>query len=218
MPDIKHLIENNKAWAEEQVKKDPDFFKRLVGQQSPEYLWIGCSDSRVPANEIVGMAPGELFVHRNVANQVIQTDFNCLSVIQFAIEALKVRHILVVGHYGCGGVKAAIESKPHGLVDHWLYPIRDVYREHAEELERLNENDQLDRLCELNVVEQVKNLAKTNVVQETSDKDQPLTIHGWVYRLDNGLVNDMNVSVSSREGLEQVYHVYHQKLPKAVRG
>lgn len=216
MPDIKHLIANNKAWAEEQVRRDPDFFKSLLNQQSPEYLWIGCSDSRVPANEIVGMAPGELFVHRNVANQVIQTDFNCLSVIQFAIEALKVRHILVVGHYGCGGVKAATEARPHGLIDHWLYPIRDVYGEHADELNALTETERVDRLCELNVIQQVKNLAKTNVVQETWDKGQALTIHGWVYRLDNGLVNDMNVSVSSREGMEKVYHVYHQNLPKGA--
>lgn len=217
MPTIKHLIDNNREWARQQIERDPEYFHRLVGQQSPEYLWIGCSDSRVPANQIVGMEPGELFVHRNVANQVIQTDFNCLSVIQYAIEALKVKHVLVVGHYGCGGVKAAIESKPHGLVDHWLYPIRDVYREHAEELERLDEKTQIDRLCELNVIEQVKNLAKTNVVQEAWDRGQELHIHGWVYRLDNGLVNDMNVSVSSREGLEQVYHVYHKNLPKGAR-
>lgn len=217
MPTIKHLIDNNREWARQQVERDPEFFQRLVGQQSPEYLWIGCSDSRVPANQIVGMDPGELFVHRNVANQVIQTDFNCLSVIQFAIEALKVRHVLVVGHYGCGGVKAAIESKPHGLVDHWLYPIRDIYREHAVELEALDEQAQIDRLCELNVIEQVKNLAKTNMVQEAWDRGQELNIHGWVYRLDNGLVNDMNVSVASREGLEQVYHVYHKNLPKGVR-
>ena len=216
MPTIKHLIDNNRDWARQQTERDPEFFHRLVGQQSPEYLWIGCSDSRVPANQIVGMDPGELFVHRNVANQVIQTDFNCLSVIQYAIEALKVKHVLVVGHYGCGGVKAAVESKPHGLVDHWLYPIRDVYREHAAELEQLDDAARIDRLCELNVIEQVKNLAKTNVVQEAWDRGAELHIHGWVYRLDNGLVNDMNVSVSSREGLEQVYHVYHQNLPKRI--
>ena len=216
MPTIKHLIDNNRDWARQQTERDPEFFHRLVGQQSPEYLWIGCSDSRVPANQIVGMDPGELFVHRNVANQVIQTDFNCLSVIQYAIEALKVKHVLVVGHYGCGGVKAAVESKPHGLVDHWLYPIRDVYREHAAELEQLDDAARIDRLCELNVIEQVKNLAKTNVVQEAWDRGAELHIHGWVYRLDNGLVNDMNVSVSSREGLEQVYHVYHKNLPKRI--
>ena len=216
MPDIKHLIENNKAWAEEQVQKDPDFFKRLVGQQAPEYLWIGCSDSRVPANQIVGMDPGELFVHRNVANQVIQTDFNCLSVIQFAIETLKVRHVLVVGHYGCGGVKAAMESKPHGLVDHWLYPIRDVYREHVDEIAALEESQKVDRLCELNVIEQVRNVCRTNIVQDAWAKGQDLTIHGWVYGLANGHLNDLESVVTCAEEASDTYGIAVKRVFERV--
>ncbi|EKE79893.1 carbonate dehydratase [Idiomarina xiamenensis] len=203
---LKQLLAKNRAWAEKLVAQDPQFFKRLVEQQQPQYLWIGCSDSRVPANQVVGMAPGELFVHRNVANQVIQTDFNCLSVIQYAIQLLKVKHILVVGHYGCGGVKAAIESKSHGLVDHWLYPIRDIYHRHKAELEQLDEHARIDRMCELNVIEQVKNLAKTNMVQEAWRIGQPLHIHGWVYSLDDGLVSDMQVSISDSADVEQIYH------------
>lgn len=208
MPKLAKLIANNKDWAARQVERDPDFFKNLVAQQKPEYLWIGCSDSRVPANQVVGMAPGELFVHRNVANQVIQTDFNCLSVVQFAVDTLKVKHILVVGHYGCGGVAAATDSCTHGLVDHWLFPIKDIYREHRRELEALpNDKERVDRLCELNVIEQVKNLVKTTIVQGAWERGQDLTIHGWVYSLEDGLVRDMNVSASDTEAVERIYRM-----------
>lgn len=207
MPKIRQLIENNSAWAARMLKQDPEFFDKLVAQQSPEYLWIGCSDSRVPANQVVGMAPGELFVHRNVANQVIQTDFNCLSVVQYAVETLKVKHILVVGHYGCGGVRAATESCSHGLVDHWLFPIKDIYRENHDELEAIeSEKERIDRLCELNVIEQVRNLAKTTIIQQAWDRGQELTIHGWVYSIEDGLVRDMDVTVRDRESLERIYH------------
>lgn len=206
MPQIKELLENNKKWAERKVKEDPDFFNRLVNQQKPEYLWIGCSDSRVPANQIVGMAPGELFVHRNVANQIIQTDFNCLSVVQFAVEALKVKNILVVGHYGCGGVASAMDNCTHGLVDNWLFPIKDIYRENRSELEKLAYNPRLDRLCELNVIEQVRNLAKSHTIQEAWNRDQELTIHGWIYSVKDGLARDLNVTISGKEGVERIYH------------
>ncbi|WP_258240220.1 MULTISPECIES: carbonate dehydratase [Pseudidiomarina] len=206
MPKVRQLIANNKEWAKLMIEEDPQFFADLVAQQSPEYLWIGCSDSRVPANQVVGMAPGELFVHRNVANQVIQTDFNCLSVVQYAVDALQVKHILVVGHYGCGGVRAATENCTHGLVDHWLYPIKDIYRDHHLELEALDEGARIDRLCELNVIEQVRNLAKTTIVQNAWERGQELAIHGWVYSLEDGLVRDMEVTVQDRESLERIYH------------
>lgn len=206
MTKLNELIKNNQEWAKRQVEQDPEFFKRLSAQQTPEYLWIGCSDSRVPANQVVDMAPGELFVHRNVANQVVQSDFNCLSVVQFAVDHLKVKHILVVGHYGCGGVKAATESCSHGLVDHWLYPIKDIYKEHRAELEQLDERERIDRLCELNVIEQVRNLAKTTIIQAAWDRGQQLKIHGWVYSIEDGLVRDMNVSVSDKASLEAIYH------------
>lgn len=208
MPTIDNMLENNRNWAKRQLEEDPNFFKDLVAQQKPEYLWIGCSDSRVPANQVVGMAPGELFVHRNVANQVIQTDFNCLSVLQFAVESLKVKHILVVGHYGCGGVEAATESCSHGLVDHWLFPIKDIYREHKKELELITDSrERHNRLCELNVIEQVKNLVKTTIVQNAWERGQELTIHGWVYSIEDGLVRDMKVSASDKEGVERIYHM-----------
>lgn len=206
MAKVRQLIANNKEWAKLMLEEDPQFFADLVAQQSPEYLWIGCSDSRVPANQVVGMAPGELFVHRNVANQVIQTDFNCLSVVQYAVDALKVKHILVVGHYGCGGVRAATENCTHGLVDHWLYPIKDIYRDHHLELEALDDTARIDRLCELNVIEQVRNLAKTTIVQNAWERGQDLAIHGWVYSLEDGLVRDMEVTVQDRESLERIYH------------
>lgn len=178
---------------------DPTFFPKLAKQQSPEFLWIGCSDSRVPANEIVGLLPGELFVHRNVANLVIHTDMNCLSVLQYAVEILKVKHIIVCGHYGCGGVKAALESHPHGLIDNWLRHIRDVYRRKAQDLMRIvDEQQRVDRLCELNVVEQVTNVGNTTIVQEAWQRGQLLTIHGWIYGIANGLLKDLGVCLSSK--------------------
>lgn len=206
MPIIDELLDNNKQWANRKIDEDPDFFNRLVKQQTPDYLWIGCSDSRVPANQIVGMAPGELFVHRNVANQIVQTDFNCLSVVQFAVEILKVKHILVVGHYGCGGVAAAMDNTSHGLVDNWLFPIKDIYREHRKELEGVAYKPRLDRLCELNVIEQVRNLAKSHTIQEAWNRHQELTIHGWIYSVKDGLMRDLQVTMSGKEGVERIYH------------
>ncbi|MBC7166734.1 carbonic anhydrase [Phenylobacterium sp.] len=194
---LDHLKDKNRAWAEGKLAVDPGFFKRLVAQQSPEYLWIGCADSRVPANEIVGLDPGELFVHRNVANLAPPQDANYLSVLQFAVDVLKVKHIMVVGHYGCGGVAAAVDGERRGLVDHWLHPIREVYAAHKAELEAIEDpHARNDRLCELNVIRQVRNVASDVFVREAWKRGQPLSVHGWVYSLANGLVNDMNVTVS----------------------
>jgi carbonic anhydrase len=193
---LEHLKANNRAWANRKVSTDADFFRRLARQQAPEYLWIGCSDSRVPANEIVGLDPGELFVHRNVANLAPPQDANYLSVLQFAVDVLKVKHIMVVGHYGCGGVSAAIDGKRRGLVDHWLHPIREVCREHRRELDAIPEEQaRLDRLCELNVIRQVSNVASDVFVHEAWGRGQTLCIHGWVYSLTDGLVIDLNVTV-----------------------
>ncbi len=202
---LDHLKANNRAWAEGKVAADPGFFKRLEKQQAPEYLWIGCSDSRVPANDIVGLDPGELFVHRNVANLAPPQDANYLSVLQFAVDVLKVKHILVVGHYGCGGVRAAVDGQRRGLVDHWLHPIREVAHDHRRELEAIGEESaRLDRLCELNVIRQVKNVASDVFVQEAWARGQALSVHGWVYSLGNGLVNDLNVTVSSTVEIERL--------------
>jgi carbonic anhydrase len=195
---IKTLIENNRAWSAAKTQADPAFFKRLEAQQSPEYLWIGCSDSRVPANEIVGMDPGELFVHRNVANLAPPQDANYLSVLQYAVEVLKVSHIIVVGHYGCGGVRTAIDGCRHGLIDHWLHPIREVYAEHRAELEALPAGAiRENRLCELNVLRQVRNVAADVFVQDAWARGQSLCVHGWVYSLSNGLVTDLKSDISS---------------------
>ena len=200
---LDHLKANNRAWAERMVLVDADFFRRLERQQAPEYLWIGCSDSRVPANEIVGLDPGELFVHRNVANLASPQDANYLSVLQFAVDVLKVKHIMVVGHYGCGGVSAAVDGKRRGLVDHWLHPIREVCHEHRYELGAISDwRDRLNRLCELNVIRQVKNVASDVFVHEAWARGQDLYVHGWVYSLSNGLVTDLNISVSRAVKLE----------------
>jgi len=200
---LDHLKANNRAWAKRMVTADPDFFARLEGLQAPEYLWIGCSDSRVTANEIVGLRPGELFVHRNVANLAPPQDANYLSVLQFAVDVLKVKHILVVGHYGCGGVRAAVDGQRRGLVDHWLHPIREVFLEHRHELDALPDGQpRLDRLCELNVVRQVRNVASDVFVQEAWARGQDVCVHGWVYSLANGLVRDLNVTVSRPEHIE----------------
>ena len=199
------LIGNNRAWSAQKTSVDADFFRRLERQQSPEYLWIGCSDSRVPANEIVGLDPGELFVHRNVANLAPPQDANYLSVLQFAVEVLKVKHVMVVGHYGCGGVSAAVDGQRRGLVDHWLHPIRETYVEHRDELEALPEGrERLDRLCELNVIRQVRNVASDVFVQDAWAAGQPLSVHGWVYSLATGLVNDLGVTVSTPEDLARL--------------
>jgi len=195
---LDHLKANNRAWAARKVATDADFFRRLERQQAPEYLWIGCSDSRVPANEIVDLDPGELFVHRNVANLAPPQDANYLSVLQFAVDVLKVKHVMVVGHYGCGGVRAAVDGQRRGLVDHWLHPIREVAHDHRHELEAIVEDRaRLDRLCELNVIRQVRNVASDVFVQDAWARGQSLNIHGWVYSLANGLITDLNVTVKT---------------------
>ncbi len=197
---LDHLKANNRAWAARKTAADAGFFRRLVGQQAPQYLWIGCSDSRVPANEIVDLDPGELFVHRNVANLAPPQDANYLSVLQFAVDVLKVRHILVVGHYGCGGVRAAVDGHRRGLVDHWLHPIREVYHAHRHELQAIADDDaRHNRLCELNVMRQVRNVAADVFVQDAWARSQELMVHGWVYSLQTGLVKDLEVSVSGPE-------------------
>src|SRR5882724_8963135 len=194
---LDHLKANNRAWAERMVSADADFFRRLERQQAPEYLWIGCSDSRVPANEIVGLDPGELFVHRNVANLAPPQDANYLSVLQFAVDVLKVKHVLVVGHYGCGGVAAAVDGKRRGLVDHWLHPIREVAHDHKAELAAYaDDRERLNRLCELNVIRQVRNVASDVFVQEAWARGQSLSVHGWIYALADGLVKDLSVTVT----------------------
>jgi carbonic anhydrase len=199
------LKANNRAWAARKTSADPDFFSRLVRQQAPQYLWIGCADSRVPANEIVGLDPGELFVHRNVANLAPPQDANYLSVLQFAVDVLKVRHILVVGHYGCGGVAAAVDDKRLGLIDHWLHPIREVYHEHRAALLAIPEGRaRLDRLCELNVIRQVRNVASDVFVQDAWARGQELWVHGWAYSIASGLVNDLEVTVSGPQEVDQL--------------
>ena len=202
---LEHLKANNRAWAERKVAGDAGFFKRLEGQQAPEYLWIGCSDSRVPANEIVDLDPGELFVHRNVANLAPPQDANYLSVLQFAVDVIKVKHIMVVGHYGCGGVRAAVDGQRRGLVDHWLHPIREVHHQHRHELDALpDERAMLNRLCELNVIRQVRNVASDVFVQDAWARGQEINVHGWVYSLGNGLVNDLDVTVSNLDDIARL--------------
>ncbi len=192
------LLDNNRKWAAQRVKNDPQFFTRLAGQQAPSYLWVGCSDSRVPANEIVGLDPGELFVHRNVANIVVHTDVNCLSVLQYAVDMLKVQHVIVCGHYGCGGIRAALDGTAHGLIDNWLQHVQDVKEAHQAELLTLADiNDRINRLAELNVIEQVRNISRTTIVQDAWRRDQPLKLHGWIYGLTDGLIHDLGVSVSA---------------------
>jgi carbonic anhydrase len=195
---LRDLFANNRAWADRMTAQDPAFFRRLTGQQAPQYLWIGCSDSRVPANEIVGLAPGELFVHRNVANVVVHADLNCLSVLQFSVDVLKVRHIIVTGHYGCGGVLAALRDDRLGLVDNWLRHVQDVRWKHQAELDALpTEAARHRRLCELNVMEQVTNVSQTTVVREAWARGQALAVHGFIYGLDDGLLRDLEISVSA---------------------
>jgi carbonic anhydrase len=204
-PMLDHLKANNRAWANRMVAVDAGFFRRLESQQAPEYLWIGCSDSRVPANEIVGLDPGELFVHRNVANLAPPQDANYLSVLQFAVDVLKVKHVIVVGHYGCGGVSAAVDGHRRGLVDHWLHPIREVFHAHRRELEAIpDRRTRLDRLCELNVVRQVRNVASDVFVQDAWARGQHLGIHGWVYSLADGLVRDLGVTTSRPDDIERL--------------
>jgi carbonic anhydrase len=203
MPPLNRLLDNNRAWAADRVARDPGFFTRLEKQQAPEFLWIGCSDSRVPANEIVGLDPGELFVHRNVANVVVHTDLNCLSVLQFAVDVLKVKHVIVCGHYGCGGIRAAIDRNSHGLIDNWLRHVQDVQRDHQKALAAITDDDEkVDRLCELNVIEQVRNIARTTIVQDAWRNGRALQLHGWIYGLDDGLISDLDVTVASIRDIE----------------
>jgi carbonic anhydrase len=205
--ELKKLFDNNRQWAEKIEAAHPGFFETLAQQQSPEYLWIGCADSRVPANEIVGLLPGEIFVHRNVANVVVHTDLNCLSVLQFAVDVLKVRHVIVCGHYGCGGVKAALEKQENGLIDNWLRHISDVQRKHNEPLRALNSHqEKLDRLCELNVIEQVFNVCQTTIVQGAWSRSQPLTVHGWIYSLNDGLLRDLDVTIPNLSEMDTIYN------------
>lgn len=206
MEQLSHLFENNRAWAAQMVAHDPAFFDRLAHQQAPRYLWIGCADSRVPATQITGLAPGEIFVHRNVANVVVHTDLNCLAVIQYAVEVLQVEHIIVCGHYGCGGVNAALNNHKLGLIDNWLHHIHDVIRTHAELLSRIIDEDaRLDRLCELNVIEQVRNVCKTTIVQGAWERGQKLAVHGWLYSVADGLLRDARMVVAGPEQMQTAY-------------
>ena len=205
---LKDLFDNNRRWSEEQRARDPEFFARLSRQQAPAYLWIGCSDSRVPANEIVGLAPGELFVHRNVANVVVHTDLNCLSVMQYAVDSLHVQHIIVCGHYGCGGVGAALESTRLGLIDNWLRHVQDVRDRHRPRLEVLEEAKRHDRLCELNVIEQAINVVQTTVIRDAWQRGQAIAVHGWIYGLKDGLLRDLRVSMRSPEDEDRVHEAF----------
>jgi carbonic anhydrase len=203
---LRQLFANNRTWAAEMVRGDPDFFARLARQQRPEYLWIGCSDSRVPANQIVGLLPGEMFVHRNVANVVVHTDLNCLSVLQFAVDVIKVRHVIVTGHYGCGGVLAAMRSDRLGLIDNWLRHVQDVRNKHQNQLAGLpDQKQQHDRLCELNVIEQVVNVCDTTVVREAWARGQQLAVHGWIYALGDGLLRDLGMCVTAEAEVSSCY-------------
>ena len=210
--DLSQLFANNREWAAAMLVRDGGFFSKLAHLQAPEYLWIGCADSRVSANEITGLMPGEVFVHRNVANVVVHTDLNCLSVMQFAIDVLKVRHVMVVGHYGCGGVKAALEEQRLGLIDNWLRHIVDVRNKHRALLENAPPPSRLDRLCELNVVEQVVNVAQTTLVRDAWARGQALTIHGWIYGLSDGLLRDAGILAASAAGLEASYATALQRI------
>lgn len=203
---LPELFKANRRWAAEIQRADPDFFPALSQQQSPEYLWIGCSDSRVPANQIVGLLPGSLFVHRNVANLIHQTDLNCLSVMQYAIEVLRVRHIIVCGHYGCGGVRTALDDQDHGLIDNWLRPLKTLSRYHAPALHAIADPDRrVDRLCELNVIEQVRNVGETTVVQRAWQHGQALTVHGWIYGLHDGLLRDLGICITQAAEIDEQY-------------
>ena len=205
MSSLEHLLERNRRWSSDVHAKEPDFFSRLTSQQNPRYLWIGCSDSRVPANEIVDLLPGELFVHRNVANVVVHTDLNCLSVLQYAVDVLHVEHVIVVGHYGCGGIRAALANRPLGLIDNWLRHVQDVADRHAAILSPLDDEARIDRLCELNVIEQVQHVARTTIVQEAWARGQAVTLHGFVYGLADGLLRDLGVGAASMADVERNY-------------
>jgi carbonic anhydrase len=214
MPLLDHLFQNNRAWAESMETRRPGFFASLAWQQSPRYLWIGCADSRVPANEIVGLAPGELFVHRNVANLVIPTDFNCLAVLQYAVEVLRVEHIIVCGHYGCGGVQAALEDQSLGLIDNWIRHVRNVAAKHSQQIAALaSTREKGDRLCELNVVEQALQVCEGTVVSSAWARGQPISVHAWIYRVDDGLLRDLGFAVSRRHEVQDAFQRATENRP-----
>ncbi|MBT3879111.1 MAG: carbonate dehydratase [Candidatus Scalindua sp.] len=205
---LRHLFDDNKEWARKIKETDPDFFLKLSNQQTPEYLWIGCSDSRVPANQLVDKLPGEIFVHRNIANVVVHTDLNCLSVIQFAVEVLKVKHIIVCGHYGCGGIKASMDNLEHGLIDNWLCHIKDVYHYHQTRINSLVSDDgKFNLLCELNVVEQVSNVCHTTIVQNAWKSGQELAVHGWIYAIETGLLKDLDVCITNKNEISRIHQI-----------
>jgi carbonic anhydrase len=199
------LLDNNKAWAERINKENPGFFEKLAKQQNPEVLWIGCSDSRVPANEIIGVMPGEVFVHRNVANQVMHVDFNCLAVMQYAVEALRVKHVIVCGHYGCGGVKAGLKRHELGLIDNWLYAIAAMRDKHKARIESAGKDQSIDVLCEINVLEQVRNVCNTSILQQAWRRGQDVAVHGWIYGIHDGRLNDLNVTIAGVEEADEVF-------------
>ncbi len=205
---LDNIFSNNRRWAEEVQRDHPDFFPRLEKQQSPEYLWIGCADSRVSANEIMGLLPGEVFVHRNVANVVVHTDFNCLSVLQYAIDVLQVKHVIVTGHYGCGGVRAALENRSMGLIDNWLRNIKDVYFKHENLFTHLSADESAELLCEINVREQVGNVCHTTILQDAWKRGQAVTVHGLIYSLHDGILNDLDVNVSGMQDIPSIYRMY----------
>lgn len=208
---LKNLFDNNRSWAASMIARDPQFFQKLAAQHAPQYLWIGCADSRVPANEIIGLMPGEVFVHRNVANIVVHTDLNCLSVIQYAVEVLAVKHIIVCGHYGCGGVNTAMQNREFGLIDNWLRHLKDIYQKHEVTLNALDdETARANRFCELNVIEQVHHVCHTTIVQGAWRRGQELAVHGWVYGLSDGLLKDLNVSITSTDELNRLYRMAAQ--------
>jgi len=205
---LKHLFDRNRAWAAQMLEQDPQFFQKLVTQQTPEYLWIGCADSCVSANQIIDLMPGDVFVHRNIASVVVHTDLNCLSVIQYAVEILKVKHIIVCGHYGCGGVEAAMQNQEYGLIDNWLRHLKDIYAKHAVSLNAIeDETRRFDRFCELNVIEQVSNVCHTTIVQGAWRRGQELAVHGWIYGLHDGLLEDLQVTISSADELDSFYRM-----------
>ena len=205
---LQQLFANNRQWADSMIARDPDFFSKLLSQQSPEFLWIGCSDSRVPANEIIGAGPGEVFVHRNIANLVVHSDMNMLSVLDYAVNVLEVKHVIVCGHYGCGGVQTAMTNKHVGLIDNWIRHIKDVYRFHQDELNAIeDEKKRFDSFVDFNVVEQVLNLAKTSIVQSAWERGQNLHVHGWVYDIKDGLIKDLDITLRDNKSLSKVYQL-----------
>jgi carbonic anhydrase len=205
MKNLPELFRNNRSWAERIARSDPGFFEKLARQQSPQYLWIGCSDSRVPANDIVGLLPGELFVHRNIGNLVVHTDLNCLSVMQFAVDVLRVEHIIVCGHYGCSGVRAALMRERHGLADNWLRHIEDVQQQHAAQLAKLPEGGRPGRLCELNVIEQVSNVCRSSILEDAWSRGQRVAVHGWIYDIHDGLLRDLDTTVNAKAETASAY-------------